>query len=712
MAVTITDASLQGIYNRLHAIPEYHPLDAQTFADWSVEAGDVVTVSRENDSYSSPVHTSRMVWKGSPETQLTSGGNKQRDPVSTVSQKKYRRGSAAQRSQEIIQSTLEDEVGGVRSTVTQLANQWSVVVEGTGQNAHIKPAVMQASIDAATGQSKLFLSADNIILDGDAVADAIQSQNIRVQQLTVDGDLIVEEQGKITAYDIEVGYAQFGELYVGEEDYNKLNIYDVSISGNRLTVYYVDGTSKNFSKAVTLTGAWNSAYNVRAGKTFTVTATMNGSWVGGEGIEIADGTAVASISPSVGGSWNGNVYTGKIAKLLDDGTYDATGLIYQVDATDKLQQKTVTPTGSQQTVTPDNGYIGLSSVIVNAGGGGSGTITTVTGTAIAAYQTAYSGTITVDGTNITNAPYTIDIGIEHNTFQPQSGSAQPCVNVKYGNTIIARQDVTVSATAPTFTYNSTTHNYTASAQGEVWSTAYGNAVTNNSGTEAYEAGWDDCAAGTLESDPGPIVPTTENQVITPSDDYIGLEQVTVQGSTNLVGANIKNGTAIFGVTGIYPQLSDIDIYRWDYKSDSEPSSSFNSLPTKANVDVPLVINKKDAWYQLAIDVGTGAYVRRKWYKVHIEIDGKNNLVSGNIKDGITICGVKGNFSGFTTNKTVTRVFCDVTSSGMKKSGKLYRYNENTKRYVAVVNSDKYWFYCSDTLDTSTNGGTRKVYYDA
>lgn len=491
MAVTITDASLQGIYNRLHAIPEYHPLDAQTFADWAVEAGDVVTVSRENDSYSSPVHSSRMVWKGSPETQLTSGGNKQRDPVSTVSQKKYRRGSAAQRSQEIIQSTLEDEVGGVRSIVTQMANQWSVVVEGTGQNAHIKPAVIQASINAATQESRIYLAADKIELDGDAVADAIQSQNVQVQQLTVTGELIVDDLGSITAPAIECDFAEFSELYVGEESYNKLNIYDVSISGNTLTVWYVDGSHRDFRKAVSLDGRWNSAYNVRAGKTYTVTATMNGSSVGGEGVELADGDAVSSISSSVAGSWNGNVYTGKIAKLLDDGTYDATGLIYQVDVTNKLQEKTVTPTGSQQTVTPDNGYIGLSSVVVNAGGGGSGTITTVTGTEINEHQPAYSGNVKVYGTNISNSPYTVGIGVEHGTFQPQSGSARPCVNVKYGNTIIARQDVTVSATAPTFTYNSATHNYTASAQGKVWSTAYGTAATNTSGTEAYDAGSND-----------------------------------------------------------------------------------------------------------------------------------------------------------------------------------------------------------------------------
>ena len=206
MAVVITDASLQGIYNRLHAIPEYHPLDAQTFADWSVEAGDVVTVSRGDDSYSSPVHTSRMVWKGSPETQLTSGGNKQRDPVSTVSQKKYRRGSAAQRSQEIIQTTLTDEVESVQSTVTQLANQWSVVVEGTGDNAHIKPAVIQASIESAGtgGTSKILLSADNIVLDGTTLSSYFASGGVTIAnelELYEGTDVLLKDDTTLYVYD-------------------------------------------------------------------------------------------------------------------------------------------------------------------------------------------------------------------------------------------------------------------------------------------------------------------------------------------------------------------------------------------------------------------------------------------------------------------------------------------------------------------------------
>ena len=59
-----------------------------------------------------------------------------------------------------------------------------------------------------------------------------------------------------------------------------------------------------------------------------------------------------------------------------------------------------------------------------------------------------------------------------------------------------------------------------------------------------------------------VRPTTSNQTIVPGSDsggvaYDGLAQVVVEGSTDLVQGNIKNGVTIFGVTGNYePALED------------------------------------------------------------------------------------------------------------------------------------------------------------
>lgn len=96
MATRITGASLDPILTRLNGVDNYHPLDADTFSDWSIEAGDLVTVSRNGVNYKSPVHTSTMTWKGTtPQVQIRSSGKESRDAVSIASRKKYGKGSGA-----------------------------------------------------------------------------------------------------------------------------------------------------------------------------------------------------------------------------------------------------------------------------------------------------------------------------------------------------------------------------------------------------------------------------------------------------------------------------------------------------------------------------------------------------------------------------------------------------------------------------------------
>ena len=85
----MANASLTPIYNRLNAAPKYHPLTAETFADWAMEAGDLVTVSRDGNSYTSPVSTSRMVWRGRQQINIESTGSKERPAISKVSRQKY-----------------------------------------------------------------------------------------------------------------------------------------------------------------------------------------------------------------------------------------------------------------------------------------------------------------------------------------------------------------------------------------------------------------------------------------------------------------------------------------------------------------------------------------------------------------------------------------------------------------------------------------------
>ena len=115
--MAVTGASLAPILQRLNAVEGYHPFEADSFGDWATEAGDVITVSREGTEYSSPLHSTKMVWKGTPEFQLSSTGQQERAPVSKVSRQKYRRGSAAMRSSESIHRAMFDENGYLRSVL-------------------------------------------------------------------------------------------------------------------------------------------------------------------------------------------------------------------------------------------------------------------------------------------------------------------------------------------------------------------------------------------------------------------------------------------------------------------------------------------------------------------------------------------------------------------------------------------------------------------
>ena len=109
----ITGATLAPIYERLNGAPSYHPLEADTFADWSVEAGDIVTITRDGKSYDSPVHNSTMTWRKGQKIAISSTGNEKRDSVAKLSQRKYNRGSSGIRNSQSMFQHIETSYNGM-----------------------------------------------------------------------------------------------------------------------------------------------------------------------------------------------------------------------------------------------------------------------------------------------------------------------------------------------------------------------------------------------------------------------------------------------------------------------------------------------------------------------------------------------------------------------------------------------------------------------
>ena len=172
-----------------------------------------------------------------------------------------------------IRSEVANSVSGLQSSITQTANTIDAVVTGSGSGAKLKTASVKVAIEEATGSSKIHLSADNIILDGDTVASVLSGKHI--------------EANFLGAADVQVG----SELYVDGSaiiKYEYGSSYDMenmivgaSASGNTLTLTKLNGDEVTFSKATTLTPSWS-------GKTFTVTAKQNGETIG-----------TSSVSPDV-----------------------------------------------------------------------------------------------------------------------------------------------------------------------------------------------------------------------------------------------------------------------------------------------------------------------------------------------------------------------------------------------------------------------------
>ena len=148
-----------------------------------------------------------------------------------------------------IRSEVANSVSGLRSSIQQTANTISAVVTGSGANAQIKPAAIQASINQATGTSKIVLSADHIILDGDAVASSLEGKSIAADYLGADTFQIIGNMYVDGAATIEYEY---GSSY----DMENL-IVGASVSGNTLTLTKLNGNTVNFDRATSLSGNWS-----------------------------------------------------------------------------------------------------------------------------------------------------------------------------------------------------------------------------------------------------------------------------------------------------------------------------------------------------------------------------------------------------------------------------------------------------------------------
>lgn len=303
MAHTVSGASLEGIYNRLNGIEQHHPLEADTFADWSVEAGDVVTISRDGKSYQSPIHTSTMKWQGkAPMVSVASTGNEKREPISKVSRQKYSRGGGGgYRSNRWFYNEIWSEDGYLHSVLSQTESNFHVYVEDTyaqlrsgleltSSSARLyagsadNAAQIVARINASTGESEIQLDASKVYI-GNTRSTTVINGKLNASDLTTEritallANATVVNVQRLNANTITfVPPGASGAVGV------QTALMDVQITGPTNNVYKLQykkfyhsewQDAGSFSRATTLSGVWSGT--VAAGKQYKVTASPQGT---------------------------------------------------------------------------------------------------------------------------------------------------------------------------------------------------------------------------------------------------------------------------------------------------------------------------------------------------------------------------------------------------------------------------------------------------
>lgn len=319
-----TGASLKPIYERINGAPQYHPLTADTFADWSMEAGDLVTVTRDGNSYQSPVNSTRMTWKKGQQITISSEGSEKRDPVAKISQRKYRGGGAGLRNSKYQHIYVEDVYNQLKAGLELTTSTAQLYVEdsynklrtalemtSSTANLYVRDAYNQlkAGLEATSSSARLY--ADSKTTKAEIIARINESGHsealIRAERITLDGKSTIKQllTGEATVNNLDVynlrvrPVAGMGPISIN----NCINA--AQVRNNTLYLYNMKGEEVvNFSKATQLSASWDG------NRKFTVSASPQG---------VSRYTQLVSAVPQADQSWSGRNGTLTLRATIDGG---------------------------------------------------------------------------------------------------------------------------------------------------------------------------------------------------------------------------------------------------------------------------------------------------------------------------------------------------------------------------------------------------------
>lgn len=241
-SATASTTPADEILSALGELGTFAPVAADTFADWTMQAGDVVTIKSGDDAYKTPLYTMNMTWKGSSRVTMESTGDEKPQPIPVFERRRYAGGRSAARAKEeneefktwaefhideaeaniklltgsVTTATgeyinVEVELNGLKGVVSQKAEASVVTEQGNLITAAqqeingLKATIVQkADASVVTDQGEQITSAWQEIngLKGEISDKASKSEVTAEGQrvLTEAGQLITASEGRIMQY--------------------------------------------------------------------------------------------------------------------------------------------------------------------------------------------------------------------------------------------------------------------------------------------------------------------------------------------------------------------------------------------------------------------------------------------------------------------------------------------------------------------------------
>ena len=210
------------ILAKLATAPQYHPSSAELFADWSLQAGDQITVKSGEDSYAMPIFNLSLDWNGAASVVVENTGNENRDDLAELNETEKtafqtaRGGYSAQKEQEAknigYQTSIDKSLKEVGMTAAALGVQLDrdgnpVVDPNTGEfvwdDTHGATVYSRLSLVANRAQlisainnpqgtdvisgAKIDLSAQGSVLIQAINNNSVSSIRLEADQIDIDG---------------------------------------------------------------------------------------------------------------------------------------------------------------------------------------------------------------------------------------------------------------------------------------------------------------------------------------------------------------------------------------------------------------------------------------------------------------------------------------------------------------------------------------------